>query len=66
MIIYKDLVEILSCSVKTAYNKLYNIDSFTLRDLSLLANHYKLSYDEVIKKLTITSYNLEKERGKTK
>lgn len=61
---YKDLVDILNCSVKTAYNKLYNVESFTLRDLTLLANHYNLSYDKIIKKLTLTSYKLQKERGK--
>lgn len=58
---YRKLVDILNCSVKTAYNKLYNIDSFTLRDLNLLTHHYNLSYDEIIKELTLTSYNLQKE-----
>lgn len=62
MIKYKDLVEILGCSVKTAYNKLYNIETFTLYDLTLLANHYNLSYDGVINKVTSSSQILKKRK----
>lgn len=66
MITYKDLVKILGCSVKTAYNKLYNINTFTFYDIHLLHLYYNISYDDVIIKIKTSSYHLMKEKGKKK
>ena len=44
----KELSEILEISLKTAYLKLHDIDTFKFRELILIKNYYNLNFDDTV------------------
>lgn len=45
----KELSEILNVSLKTAYLKLHDINTFKLWELIIIKNYYNLNFDDSVK-----------------
>lgn len=45
----KELSEILDISLKTAYSKLHDINTFKFWELIIIKKHYNLNFDDTVK-----------------
>lgn len=62
----KQIVEILDCSKRTAYNKLKDYNTFTLLDIMKIINYYKVDCNTAIGIIIFSSneyHRRKKERG---
>ena len=62
----KEIVEVLDCSKRTAYNKLKNYNTFTISDVMKIIEHYGVDCDTAIATIIFSSneyYKRKKERG---
>lgn len=62
----KELVEVLQCSKRTAYNKLSNYNTFTIEDIFSIMNNYSVDGNTALSIILFSSneyHRRKKERG---
>ena len=62
----KEIVEVLGCSKRTAYNKLKDYNTFTILDIMKIIKHYGVDCNTAIGIIIYSSneyYKRKKERG---
>lgn len=62
----KELVEVLQCSKRTAYNKLINYNTFTVEDIFSIMNYYSVDGNTALSIILFSSneyHKRKKERG---
>lgn len=64
----KQIVEVLDCSKRTAYNKLKDYNTFTLLDIMKIINYYKVDCNTAISIIIFSSneYHRRKKERKRK
>ena len=65
----KQIVEVLDCSKRTAYNKLKDYNTFTLLDIMKIIEHYGVDCNTAIATIIYSSneyHKRKKERGMKK
>lgn len=63
----KELVEVLQCSKRTAYNKLINYNTFTVEDIFSIMNNYSVDGNTALSIILFSSneyHKRKKERGR--
>ena len=62
----KQIVEVLDCSKRTAYNKLTDYSTFTLLDIMKIINYYKVDCNTAIGIIIYSSNEYHKRKRKRK
>ena len=56
----KELVEVLQCSKRTAYNKLINYNTFTVEDIFSIMNNYSVDGNTALSIILFSSNEYHK------